>query len=227
MTTVLTFPRLDDIPAEVVLRHTCHCDAAVEKPAPHQHDEHVFQVDGDDFPWPLSERGPIVTRLKDDLFAVDVEIYLLGKKDGKYEYLEFGYFPTNMTPFLPLINGRIFPWLLDANGWELKAGHKRLPQINLTFFTRNITGNYPVDDQRERWHGEAIWCAGGDRITDGKDRCWWCKELVEDLPLEDDGNGSFTTGMDRHFDERHPDKIEIRTDSEGRQVRVRDIYGDD
>lgn len=195
--TTIVYPGLDQIAGEVLLRHTCHCDDAVEKSAPHEHDEHVFQIDGEDFPWFLSARGPIVKRLRDDLYTVDIEIFLLAKEDGAFHYLDFGYAPIYGTPFLPVINGEVFPWLLDPNGWELRAGHKRLPEIRLTFYARNVTGNYPIEDSRpdDPDDLEAVYCAGGDLIAAGKDRCIECGELIDE--------------MFEHIKTEHPQAIRI------------------
>lgn len=60
---------------EVVIRHVCNCKTANEHPPGGADVEHIFTVNGEDFPWPISERGPIVTKLDDNLFTVGVEIF--------------------------------------------------------------------------------------------------------------------------------------------------------
>lgn len=211
---------LDQIPGEVLLRHTCHCDAAVEKPAPHEHDEHVFQVDGQDFPWHISERGPIVTHVADDLYKINVEIFLItGPADhaaGKpVRALPIGYTapgmdtppdgPGPVAPYIPLIDGQQFPWLCDDSPMQISFSHKQLPTLNLTFYARNVTGNYPIGDQRG--DDEVQWCAGGSLIKDGNTRCHWCNTLVPP------GDGLYTALYD-HIEQQHPERVRPRADGQ-------------
>jgi hypothetical protein len=68
---VPTKPHLAEL---VEIAHRCDCKTAVEAPG-QDGVEHVFRVDGADFPWHISEGGPVVTRLGDDLYTVAVEFY--------------------------------------------------------------------------------------------------------------------------------------------------------
>jgi hypothetical protein len=172
---------LDKIAKTVVIRHVCHCDGAVEKPDCDEAKEHVFDVDGKEFPWFISERGPIVKRLADDLYSVDVEIMLVSKEkrdaDGNtsrphHWYLDFGYatYGGSSVPYIPVINGFEFPWLLIEDGCELRFGHKIVPALHLAFLAHEVDANIPIEDlRREPDEEEAIYCAGGDLIRGGKD----------------------------------------------------------
>jgi hypothetical protein len=143
----------DGIAGEVVLRHTCRCDAALEKPADDGHEQHLFLVDGEHFPYLISERGPIVTRLRDDLYTIDVEIIGLSKDvdaEGVHHILEITYATDggNTVPYIPVIAGKPFPWPLTDDGCQLNFSHKMLPKLNLKFYARTVTGNYPIVDGR-------------------------------------------------------------------------------
>ena len=136
---------MDGIAGEVVLRHTCRCDAALEKPADDGHEQHLFLVDGEHFPYLISKRGPIVTRLRDDLYTIDVELYLLDKTT--MTALPFGYTGAGSVPSIPVIDGQEFPWLLTGDDCQLNFGYKTTPTLKLKFFARTVTGNYPIVDE--------------------------------------------------------------------------------
>jgi hypothetical protein len=173
---------LDRIPGEVVIRHVCArdmCRHAPERPADGDDDEHTFTVDGEDFPWLLTERGPTVSRLRDDLFVVDVEIILLTKDrgetrtgEGAYcDLLSFSWVADagTIAPAIPIIGGVEFPWLLTMDERVLTFGHTMLPKLALRFFAKNVIGNSPVEDLRPNpdVEPEAVFCAGGEMIADG------------------------------------------------------------
>lgn len=153
---------------EVVIRHTCTCEGALEHPAHGAPHEHVFTVNGEDFPWYISERGQRVTRLADDLYSVDVEIMLLDKQltDGHHAVLPFGY-PTYGIPYVPLIGGQEFPWPLTEDGCQLNFGHKVVPTLHLAFLARSVDTNAGVDDRRRVMSGQDIYRNGGDLIRAG------------------------------------------------------------
>jgi hypothetical protein len=158
---------LDKIAKTVVIRHVCHCDGAVEKPDCDEAKEHVFDVDGKEFPWFISERGQIVKRLADDLYSVDVEILEIDKDTMKtlpFEYLLDG---TNMVPGIPVIGGREFPWLITEDVMTLTFGYKVYPTLRLAFLAHEVDANIPIEDCRTEQ--KAVFCAGGDLIRGGKD----------------------------------------------------------
>lgn len=157
---------LDQIPNDVVLIHTCRCSNAPEQPADDEPDKHVFTVDGTEFPWHITERCAIVTRLTDDLYSIDVEIVLLDKGNIR-RTLPFGYSPLENIPYIPVIDGRAFPWLLTADGCQLSFGHKIVPTLRLAFLARSVSTNLAVDDQRPAMSGEDIFCGGGLLVKAG------------------------------------------------------------
>lgn len=130
-------------------------------------DKYAFIVDGEDFPWWLSERGPIVTQVHDDLYTVDVEICLLDKTDDYHAILSFTYndYRGLSVPNIPIIGGKDFPWLLTTDGCQLNFGHKIIPLLKLTFFARNVTSDGVIIDRRVR---DDIYCNGGNLIMEGE-----------------------------------------------------------
>ena len=195
---------LDKMAGDVVIRHTCHCKRAAETPADDQAEEHVFTVDGKDFPWPISERGPIVARLTGDLFSIDVEIMLLGKPG----YLPFSYVGYGgAPPYIPVIAGAEFPWILTADGCQLNFSHKMVPTLKLAFLARHVTGNMPIEDKRPDIRDRAIHCSGGELIAGTKEECPWCHDLL----------GGFS-GLFAHIEQAHPEHV--RKDECGKSYRV-------
>lgn len=57
----------------VVVHHRCGCASATEPPGEHGV-EHVFTIDGVEFPWAISEHGPRVYRVCENLYQIDVTI---------------------------------------------------------------------------------------------------------------------------------------------------------
>jgi hypothetical protein len=196
----------------VVIRHVCHCvelarqareeGKSLCEPSGHKPDEHVFTVDGEDFPWYISERGPLVTRLCDDLYTVDVELFGIDRETMKS--LDFSYSDEGRSsvPFVPVIGGRKFPWTLAADEVVLRFGHKILPTLQLKFLALNVDAEgIEIDDQRETWNERAIYRAGGDLIRRGKDHCYYCNQWVDD--------------MWDHYRSRHPQKRGVRASQPG------------
>jgi len=122
---------------------------------------YVFTVDGEDFPWYISETGPIVTRLADDFYSVYVEIFLMDKET--HDYLPFSYVLSdfNSPPTWPIIAGNEFPWLLTEDGAQLNMSGKMIPTLKLAFLAQSVTANIPIEDKRPA--GD-IFCNGGDLI---------------------------------------------------------------
>jgi len=58
----------------VEIRHECDCPSATVRPRG-GHPEHVFTVDGVDFPWYITESGPSIARVFDDLYEITVTFY--------------------------------------------------------------------------------------------------------------------------------------------------------
>jgi hypothetical protein len=139
-------------------------DEVVFEPA-----DHKFEVDGAEFPWYISERGPIITRVSDDLFVVDVEIVQMHR--GNQQYLSFeyrsGYFGnydgdttwSGPPPFVPVIGGEPFPWLCTEDEMVLRFSHKQIPTLALKFYARNVSSSARIRDSRD------IFCAGGSLVA--------------------------------------------------------------
>src|SRR5215212_7156200 len=92
----------------VFIRHRCHCTTATEEPDECGVIEHAFLVDDEEFPWYISERGPVVTRRADDWYTVEIDILLLDKArnaEGRHEPLDFDYQPRKHVPYIPVIGG--------------------------------------------------------------------------------------------------------------------------
>lgn len=107
-----------------------------------------FDVDGKDFPWYISERGPIVTQVDDELFTVGVEIFLIDRDTHDDLTFDYGSPRSGFNP--PILGGREFPWLLTEDECVFTFASKVLPTLRLKFFAEKVTGDWPVDDQREK-----------------------------------------------------------------------------
>ncbi|GJJ23719.1 hypothetical protein [Mycolicibacterium mageritense] len=116
----------------VVYRHRCHCDNANVTPAQGQDDEHRFDVDGEPFPWLITEEGATFTRTPSGLYLVGVTIFVL---DLERYPAEFHHAPGSQ----PLIAGREFPWVITGpavytyDAYAQHSGH-----LALTFVAEHV-----------------------------------------------------------------------------------------
>lgn len=90
------------IPARtVVYRHACHCANANVVPDDPDHDEHRFDVDGEPFPWYITEDGATFRQLCPNLYVVGVTVMVIGR---------FTHHDTEQ----PQLDGVAFPWALHG-----------------------------------------------------------------------------------------------------------------
>lgn len=113
---------------------TCHTDTK------------TFTVDGDPFPWFITEEGPRATRLRDDLYAVHVTVFA---QDS---------FSCDGIQAPPVINGITFPWYLTEDGFTHRSRNGDIPSVELAFFTTDYFGP-DVSDER------GIYAYNGDKVA--------------------------------------------------------------
>jgi hypothetical protein len=173
------------IAEKVVIRHLCHCETATEEPGPNDAVEHKFTVDGEDFPWYITARGPQATRLAKDLYAVDVEIMGICKDrndQGYHEVLGIEYERRAGMPYRPVIGGVPFPYTCSDDVMTLQFSSRMIPTLHLKFLARDVDAKgIEIEDRRSDWDGKALYRAGGDRIRDGQVHCYKCDQWVDDL----------------------------------------------
>lgn len=58
----------------IKIRHRCHCATAAEPPGDDGIIEHVFEIDGQEFPWYITEDGPEIVKLGEGLYAVSITL---------------------------------------------------------------------------------------------------------------------------------------------------------
>jgi hypothetical protein len=124
-------------------------------------DENRFTVDGEEFPWYISERGPQVAKIADNLFTVHVEIPLTDKsRPWKREDAEdasrwLSFSASGYACRTPIIGGQEFPWVVTEDGFTFSASRKNFPTVSLAFFAAEVefsdptTGWCLIDDKRE------------------------------------------------------------------------------
>lgn len=187
--TTETRPR---IAAKVVYRHPCDCQSASRALHEGEHAEHRFDVDGESFPWYIHEDGPSFTRLKDDLWRIDVRMY--GHlQDGLFHDSNGGVV-IDAQPNL-IISGREFPWAISGDGFTYHRSHKELASVRLGFFAEHVDTDGQFNDLRRA--NRAVYI-NGDLIRDGLEDCGNCGSTVADL---------FT-----HFKDTHPEHVHTQSD---------------
>jgi hypothetical protein len=107
----------------------------------------VFRVDGEPFPWWISEKGPQATRLADDLYSVRVSIF--GVTDSLPEtFYHEGLSPSDNSGWAqPVIQGIEFPWYISSDGFTYRSGgSSEIPVVELEFFAKSVEG-IPIADE--------------------------------------------------------------------------------
>jgi len=105
----------------------------------------VFCVDGEPFPWLLSQEGPTARKIADDLYLVHVEILPISTTDDDrpesfyHEGLKDGWAQ-------PVLQGITFPWCISSDGFTYTSrGCRELPVVELEFLCRSVEC-IPVED---------------------------------------------------------------------------------
>lgn len=101
-----------------------------------------FSVDGEPFPWWVSEEGPSFKKLATDLYLVKVRIIATHTPmDDLAEGFSHGGLPSGEDWPQPVILGIEFPWLISEDGFIYRSqGCKDIPTVELGFFTESVEG---------------------------------------------------------------------------------------
>lgn len=152
-----------NLAGRIVYRHACDCKWANAPLDDGEDAEHRFDVDGQPFPWHISEDGARFTRLLDDFYRVDVDILpiLRAKPDNKL--------PTGGRLYRDartkeearseevrdsrdgglFIAGVEFPWVIAEDGIAYTRSRTTVATITLSFFAESVDTDGEVTDERE------------------------------------------------------------------------------
>jgi len=108
-----------------------------------------FTVDGAQFPWYISEDGPQVTKLGNELYGITVAIFCVDRETRCYQTFTVGSDDEDCPPERFSIGGVEFPWAISSDGFTYNVSSKSVPTVTLTFFARNVEDDKPILDQRE------------------------------------------------------------------------------
>lgn len=111
--------------------------------------EYSFVVDGEEFPWYISENGPHVTKLGNELYGIKVEIYCVDRETKRYLRFEVDSGEKGWPPELFFIGDREFAWAISDDGFTYEASLTIIPTVTLTFFARSVDDDGWVDDARQ------------------------------------------------------------------------------
>jgi hypothetical protein len=101
--------------------------------------EFCFTVDGEEFPWYITERGPIVTQVSDNLYTIHVEIFLIDKNRPASGYdWDLSFTASGYAGRTPHIGDREFPWAITEDGLTFSASCHDLPKLSLAFYAREV-----------------------------------------------------------------------------------------
>jgi len=119
-----------------------------------------FLVDGEKFPWHISEVGPSIRRLMDDLYAIKVEMLVTidEKKGGIYQKDLF-------SP--PRLGGIGFSWPITEEGFVYRCRGKYVPTLTLEFFARDVSTDIEILDERDIYEPRDVQSLSGDLYKAG------------------------------------------------------------
>lgn len=144
------------LPADQVLyRHPCDCPTASRPLGEGEDRVHRFEVDGEPFPWHISEDGITVTRLQDALYRVDVSLIPLLKENLQPVAVRL----TQGHPPRLVLGEAIFPWVVSEGGVRITSSRTALTLVTLGFFARDVDTDTRVIDNRD---GRAVYDAEGN-----------------------------------------------------------------
>jgi hypothetical protein len=102
-------------------------------------DEHRFTVDGEEFPWYITERGPIVTQVSDNLYTIHVEIFLIDKNNPASGYnWDLSFTASGYAGRTPHIGDREFPWAITEDGFTFSTSCRDFPKLSLAFYASEV-----------------------------------------------------------------------------------------
>jgi len=125
----------------IVYRHACECVNANQAPGD-AGVEHRFDVDGQPFPWLLTEDGATFTRLADDLYLCHIHIVLVRQAD--MAWLTFSH--ENQDP-APMLGDTPFPWWISEDGFTYRASKKTIPTLELSFLAVSVDTDGEIHDE--------------------------------------------------------------------------------
>lgn len=123
----------------VVYRHTCDCANTNRQLMPGEEPEHRFDVDGEPFPWYITEDGATFHRTENGLYLVAVRIIPVDPTTG--EYVEFRHHVHNA----PQLGDRELPWLITGPiTWQSDRGYGVL---ELTFLAEHVDTDGEISEE--------------------------------------------------------------------------------
>lgn len=123
----------------VVWRHPCHCKSASRPLEPGEEPEHRFDVDGQPFPWYITEGGASFVK-HGEHYLVKVEILPI-ECDGNNEPLDItlSYWRRQVR-----IGERLFPWAILSGSLVATMGEGDFPMLKLTFIAEHVDADVEI-----------------------------------------------------------------------------------
>ncbi len=123
-------------------------------------DYFTFKVDGEYFPWYISERGPKVYRYGRDLYAIEVEIL----------ELEGFRIDTALGIGWPVVKDTPFPWPVTADGCRIQWARGQLATMELAFYAKKVEAEgIEIHDMRALLGDRELWSLSGDLYQAGRE----------------------------------------------------------
>ena len=131
----------------VVYRHPCDCDSASRPLGPGEKPEHRFEVDGEPFPWHITEDGARFRKHTSGLYQVSCTVIPLDRTNN--ELLRV-IVDTDQPVTFECIDGtrREFPWHITGPMF-ISAGDRDIPLIALTFIAEDVDTDTEVADDQD------------------------------------------------------------------------------
>lgn len=117
----------------IVYRHACHCSNANRPPAPEEEVEHRFDVDGEPFPWYITEAGARFTK-QGEAYLVEVDIIPI-EAGGNHDLLDI---TISYWRRQPRIGDRAFPWAILDGSIRVDVLDGSFPVLHLVFLANEV-----------------------------------------------------------------------------------------
>lgn len=131
----------------VVWRHPCDCASASRPLEPGEEAEHRFDVDGEPFPWHITEAGATFRR-RGELYLVSLTLVPLLRENNEACDVTFGIgrYPV-LTPRVQAERARPFPWALIDPLTLTQDGGPDIPLLDLTFIAQHVDADVDIPEE--------------------------------------------------------------------------------
>ncbi|MCG5431222.1 hypothetical protein LV457_02820 [Mycobacterium sp. MYCO198283] len=130
----------------VVYRHPCDCPTASRPLREGEHAEHRFDVDGEPFPWHITEDGATFAKHPTGVYLITVTVLAIERSNRQPVQFAQSWWNDRSRWFT--LGGRPFPWAV-AGPITYRVDPHSIGQLELTFIAEDVDADVAIPDLDE------------------------------------------------------------------------------